>query len=559
MKLGWTPIRQLRYLRRYRYILRVLFKYGFAQILSQLKLYGYWERLFIKKGSGKDLPDRAEARLRMALESLGATFIKIGQILSTRVDLLPESYTVELARLQDRVAPFPSARVKQMVEEELNKPLEEVFSRFDLEPLAAASIGQVHRATLLNGTEVVLKVKRPGIDRQVRGDLDILEELAGIIENNSSLGRTYQLTKLADELRQVIVKELDYHSEARNAQRFRKNHWGNPAIYIPRVFWEYTTGNVLTMEYREGTSLSHYLEDGRKSEADLRRIAETLAEAFFQQVFIDGFFHADLHPGNVAVLPDGKLFIMDFGQAGFLSEEIRDRFISILRAFQSFDTASMVDELLSFAFVPHSINRGDLIRDLGYIQEQYYNLPLKEIDLPELFNTLMRVSYKHRLRFPHEFLLMGKALLTVEGTVAQLDPDFNIAAIAAKHGTSLQRKQIRFKVRRLKSTLRSYRRLMEEIPERTVEILRETAAGDLKFKIEISQGETVFKTLENMINRLAFSIVLAALIIGLSQGLWQGNLPWLERLGIPVAELSLIGAALAGLWWLFAIIRSGRI
>ncbi len=557
MGLSWFPIRQLRYVKRYRQILQVLVKYGFAQVLAQINLYGIWERIYCRRQNGcSELPHNPEARLRMVLEELGPAYIKVGQLLSTRADLLPTAFTTEMARLQDDVPPFPSQKAKQIVEAEFKVPLDQIFQSFDTEPLAAASIGQVHRAVLHNGDLVVVKIKRPGIDVMVKNDLEILVELASLVERNTNLGPLYQFTSIAREIQKIISRELDYHSEARNAQRFKQNMEGNPHVCVPRVYWEYTTHDVLTLEYRQGINLSRYFMEP-VPESDPTGIAEVLTETFFKQVFINGFFHGDPHPGNIALLPDGRLFLMDFGSAGFISEDLRGRLALIFLSFQNMDPVAMVDEMLSFTFCPPIINRSELIRDIALIQEQYFEIPLKEINLSEALQDLMRVGAKHHLRFPYEFLLLVKALLTLEGTVSRLDPDFKIAEAVQRYGPALQGKQLKYAARRLKGVARSYQRLAEEIPERTVEILRATAAGELKIKVEIDRAESALKTLENAVNRLAFSIVLASLVIGLSQNIRFADSQWLSR--VPVGEIVLVGAGLAGLWWLFAIIRSGRL
>ncbi len=556
MAWGWFSLRQLRHVRRCRQILRVLVKYGFAQILAQMNLYGIWERIYCRRGGCGELPHNPEARLRMALEELGPAFVKVGQLLSTRADLLPPSLTRELSHLQDEVAPFPSAKAREIIETGLKAPLEQIFKSFDAEPLAAASIGQVHRAVLKNGDTVAVKVKRPGIDLLIKNDLDILVELAMLVERRAGAGAFYQFGDIAREIRKIILRELDYQAEARNAQRLRQNLGDSESVYVPRVYWEYTTHDILTLEYRQGISLSRYMQSPL-SGTDPEHIAEILTESFFQQVFIYGFFHGDPHPGNIAILPDGRLFFMDFGSAGYISEDLRGQMVLLFRSFQQMDPVAMVDELLSFAFVPPVVNRSELIRDIALLQEQYYDVPLKEINLSEALQDLMRVGAKHHLRFPYEFLLLAKALLTLEGTVARLSPDFSMAEAAQRYGAALKGRQLKYTARKLKGTLRSYQRLVEEMPERTVEILRSAAAGELKIKVEIEHADTALKTLENTINRLAFSVVLAGLLIGLSQNISFSNMGWLSR--VPLGEIALIGLGLAGMWWLFAIIRSGRL
>ncbi|HHX86958.1 MAG TPA: AarF/ABC1/UbiB kinase family protein [Firmicutes bacterium] len=552
---GRGPFRKLQYLGRYRHILKVLIKYGFAQALAELNLYGMWAQLFYRKGD-KYLPANSEARLRMALQELGPSFIKVGQILSTRSDLLPPSWTAELSRLQDEVPPFSSSEARKIIEEELERPVGKLFQDFSMQPLAAASIGQVHRARLAGGDLVAVKVKRPGIEKQIREDLKIMEDLVSIVNRRTNLGAIYNFSAIAEELKQIILRELDYRAEARNAQRFYHNFYGSAYIAIPKVYWEYTTCNVLTLEFRKGINLSQYLKEDRPL-YERRQIAERLADAFVQQIFIDGFFHGDPHPGNIALLSDGKIFWMDFGIAGFITEELRERFITLFWALKNFDTATLTDEILSFTFAPPRVTRLELIRDIRYLQEQYYDLPLKDLQLTEVFQSFMKVAGKHHLRFPHEFLLLMKAVIALEGTVSRLDPEYNISAAIQKYGALLHKRQVNFTIRRFKNNLRGYRRLWEEIPERTVEILRETAAGELKLKVELDLSYTIFKTAELAVNRLCFSIVLASLVIGLAQGTTQSELFWLHK--IPYTEVALMAAGIAGIWWLYAIFRSGKL
>ena len=287
-------------------------------------------------------------------------------------------------------------------------------------------------------------------------------------------------------MKQLLLRELDYTIEARNAQRFRQNFAAEGRVYMPRVFWESSTRNVLTLEYREGISLNRYLEQPLLQPPP-QKVAAILADVFFKQIFVDGFFHGDPHPGNIAVLPDGRLFFMDFGSAGHISETVRGKFIAIARALQGYDSAAAVDELLGLAFVPPVINRLELIRDLDELLEDYFELPLQNIVISEAIRRLMQVAVKHRLRFPHELTLLARAVVTLEGTVSRLDPEFSLADAARKYALELQRRQLKLELRRFRSAWRGYRRLFEEFPEQAKEILRASAAGELKLKLELPQ------------------------------------------------------------------------
>ena len=545
---------QLRYLGRYREISSVLVKYGFARVLDRLQLSGFRERLFsLFQEERAGLTHSPEAGLRAALEELGPAFIKLGQLLSTRADLLPLSYVEEMSRLQDRVSPFSPVEAKEILAGELHLDPAKLFAGFQPEPLAAASIGQVHRAVLHSGEDVAIKIKRPGVDRQVRKDLEILEGVADFVDRNTHLGELYRFSRVAEELKEIILSELDYNNEARNAERLRRNFTGDPHVYLPRVFWDYTTRNVLTLEYCEGITLNRYLE---KPLADPppEKVAEVLSDAFFKQFIVDGFFHGDPHPGNLALLPEGRLFFMDFGAAGTINENTRGKFVAMARAFQSADTAGMIGELAGFAFMPPEIDRPELIRDVERLQDRYLDLPLKSIDVGEAVQDLLQLSAKHRLRFPHEFLLLARALVILEGTVIRLDPQFNLAGVAAKYAPELQKVYLRFAARRLRSTWHRYQRLLERFPEDAAELMRASASGNLKVRLELPEVNSIVNTVKDSGNRLGLSIVLASLIIALSRNVKLSFLTWLGR--IPLGEIILIGAVLTGLWLIWVTLRS---
>lgn len=556
MVFGLGRLRQLRYLGRYREISAVLARYGFDQVLESLQLYGLRERVFrLFRKSGADLPPSPEARLRAALEELGPAFVKLGQILSTRADLLPLSYVEELSRLQDRVPPFSPAEAKRSLVAEWGMEPSELFASFEEAPLAAASIGQVHRAVLHSGEDVVIKIKRPGVEKLIRKDLEILEIVADFIDRNSSWGELYQLGRVAGELKQIILGELDYNNEARNAERLRRNFADDPHVYLPRVYWGYTTRHVLTLEYCQGITLNRYLENPLEKPSP-PEVAAILADAFFKQFIVDGFFHGDPHPGNLALLPDGRLCMMDFGAAGGINESTRGQFVALARAFQKADRGSMIEELTDFDFVPPGVDRRELIRDVEKLQDQYLEAALKEIDLGEAIQDLLQLSAKHRLRFPHEFSLLGRALLVLEGTVSRLDPQFNLAEAATKYTPQLQKSYLRFAARRLQGMGRSYRRLLQRFPEEAGELMRASASGELKIKIELPQADSIMERLKELGHRLGLSIILASLIMALSRNLKFNALPWLEK--IPLGEAILAGAFFTGLWLIWLVLRSAK-
>ena len=307
--------------------------------------------------------------------------------------------------------------------------------------------------------------------------------MAAFVDRNTAWGSLYQFSRIASELKQIILRSL-ITTMRRPVGSFTPNFSGDPVSTYPASTGVYAR-NVLTLEYRAGITLNCYLEKQPAGGPPPREVAAMLADAFFKQFLVDGFFHGDPHPGNMALLPDGRLFFMDFGAAGFINEHKRGKFIMMARAFQSGDTAAMIDELSDFAFVPPGIDRLELIEDVENLQERYLNMPLKDIDVGEAMEDLLHLSARHRLSFPHEFLLLARALAILEGTVIRLDPQFNLVEAAAKYAPALQKGQLKLAARRLRSTLRGYRRLMEQFPGNGG---ADTPPRELKIRLELPRS-----------------------------------------------------------------------
>ncbi|QGG96944.1 phosphotransferase [Actinomarinicola tropica] len=376
----------------------------------------------------RDSPYTRPEHVRLALEEQGATFVKLGQILSTRGDLLPPDYQAELARLQDAAPPVPAGAVLDTVTVELGCDAGSVFATFDLQPLASASIGQAHAATLLDGSEVVVKVRRPGVVAQVEEDLAILARLAVRAARRSELARRYDLPGLVAEFSSTLRAELDYLQEGRNAERFAANFGDDPSVHIPAVRWEATTSQVLTLERLRGVKVSDAsaLDAAGLDRAELARSAATIS---LRMVFEHGFFHADPHPGNFFVEPDGAIGLIDFGMVGAVDEATRQRLTALLAGFAAGDGDALVDNVLSLGVAGASVDRARLRGDLLALATEQLNRPLGDVSFGSLLGEILVVVRRHQLVLPADLALLIKTIAMSEGVGAQIDPSFRLAAV----------------------------------------------------------------------------------------------------------------------------------
>lgn len=563
-----TITRRYRHARRLQTVARVLIQHGFGYLLGQLGLTeylaSYRQRSLQGLNETQSLLTRGE-RVRRVLEELGPTFIKMGQMLSTRPDLLPEDICRELAKLQDQVSPFPFTQVQTLVERELGRPLAEIFTYFDPVPLAAASIGQVHRARLHTGEEVVAKVQRPGIERTILLDLEILHAIAQLAEKHTTWGQLYGVVGLVEEFRRTLLQEMDYLAEGRNAELFRQNFTGDKTIYIPRVNWEYSTSRVLTMEYVAGVKLGD-MARLRQQGQNLKRIAHHLARAVFQQILVDGYFHADPHPGNIAVLPGETIVLMDFGMVGHLTQERRWQLIHLVLGLVRRNSAQIVRAVAEMGIIGREVDMEELRRDVDRIRERYYDVPLSQVKLGKAIGELLELAFKYRIRIPSEFSLIAKTLITLEGIVEELDPTLSIMEVAEPFGRHLMRERLR--PRRLwqefSEHAREFGEMFFRLPGRMDRVLEQAENGRLTFRLEHAELRETLSRIDRISNRLSFSIVLlafsiiiAGLVVGSSLTARAGGTSLWVRL--PFLEISFALAILMGGWLLLAIFRSGRL
>ncbi|MDK2925130.1 MAG: ubiquinone biosynthesis protein [Bacillota bacterium] len=544
----------------------MLFRYGFGYLIDQLdlkELLSPFDRA--RRMAEQEAPSRG-VRLRRALTDLGPTFIKLGQLLSTRPDLLPPDVVSELAKLQDRVPPFPFAEVRQVIAAELGQEVDEVFASFDPEPIGSASLGQVHQATLPDGRQVVVKVQRPGVARIVRNDLLVLADLARLADRRTPWGRIYNFSNMVEEFSRSLNEELDYTAEARHAERLAAAFRDDPNVHIPRVLWELTTTRVLTQEYLAGIKLEDRaaLQEAGYS---LPRLAEKLARAMVRQILEVGYFHADPHPGNILVLPGEVIGFLDFGLVGYLSQERKEAFLRLILAVHRHQTDVLVQGLKELGTTTAPLKEAELRQDIELLLDKYYGLPLARIRLGQAIRELMDVAFRHHLRLPADFTLLAKALLTLEGVVTDLDPGLSLLQIIEPVARDYLQKRLapRYLLRVAGRWLSEYLAVADELPRLFKTLLEQVTGGELKVSWELPELEASLRRLDRISNRLsfsmvllAFSIIMASLILGsaiISPTTGARSLLW----RLPILELGFLTAGIMVGWLIWAIFRSGRI
>ena len=554
--------RTYRNLNRYRQILAVLFKYGFGDLIELLKIEQYIEvglQLISKNRRNRiEKLSRAE-RVRMAFEELGPTYVKLGQVLSTRPDLVPVDFTNELSKLQDNVPPFAFSEAKETIETEFGSPLEELFDFFDELPFASASIGQVHKAGLKDGEMVAVKVQRPGIKKIIEVDLEIMLHLAMLVERNIKEIALYRPVKIIEEFARTLEKEIDYTIEATSMERFARHFLNDPTTYIPKVFRDMTTEHVLTMELVDGIKVS---EIDRLEGAGLNRKTITVrgADFYLKQVFDFGFFHADPHPGNIFILPDNVICLLDFGMTGSVDRQTRENFVDLIDSVAHRHETKTTQVILKLTSWDDEPDIRQLERDVTDFMGRHLYKPLKNIEVGKLLNHLLELISRHRLMIAPDIFLMMKAMTTIEGVALVLDPDFDMIA---QTGPFIRRiKLSRFHPERIAEDLiqlvSETLQFVEKFPKDMLEITRLIRQQRLSLKMEHQGLDAMLATHDRISNRISFSIIIAALIIG-SALIVISEIPPLFY-GISLIGIVLFStAAIMGIWLLIAILRKGRL
>lgn len=553
---------RLRRLNRYREIASLFVKYGFGYVLEEVGLFhvlSLKDRIAaeVKNGNTKE----AGHRIRCMLEELGPAFVKLGQLLSIRSDLLPADIVKELEMLQDQVPPVPVEEIKAKIDQEFGRPVEKVFHYFNEECIAAASIGQVHEAVLPNGENVMVKVQRPGIKQVVHTDLEILRDIARLIEQRYDWAQYYNITDMVEELSESIRRELDYSEEARNTDIVQLQFEDNESIKVPVVFHEYSTSQILTLEKIDGIKLNE-LNTFIAGKDEKRYISDLLVSSFITQILKEGFFHGDPHPGNILYIPEKKqLVFIDFGQVGRLSASMRYNSASMMMGIMQEDTHQIVKAIFRMAYVPSDIDEQHFYDDVDGIRKTIDRSPQDGLSLGLTVKELFGAAQEHRIILPKEMTMMGKALITIEGIISEVDPSLDMISLAKPYGEKLMRerydpikmgKRIWNKAEDLTDTITN-------IPNQVENVLDQATKGDLKFEISLSEINRILHKFDRISNQVSFSLTLLAfsiVVLGLIVGATFGNNTVLTS--VPAIEIGFVIAFGMFLWIIYSILKSGR-
>lgn len=556
----WETLSAARDLGRLQQITSILIRYGFGGLVRRLGMASVLERAG-KVVHWKQAAELAQlqtpARVRQAMEEMGPTFVKLGQILATRVDLLSPEWISEFEKLQDRAPPVAFALIEQQLTEDFGAPPDEVFNDFDSEPIAAASMAQVHRARLADGTEVIVKVRRPGIRPIVEADLRLLTRLAAITESEVADLRRYKPKELIRQFTLSMRSEMDLAAEGRNAERIGHNFSDNDAIVVPAVFSQWSGERVNVQGYIRGIA-------GRDFAAldaaglDRKLLARRGAEAVLKMILEDGFFHADPHPGNIYYLENSRLAFIDFGMVGRLPEHRRNQVVNLLHGLAEQNAPLVVDVLLDWAG-DTQVDTDTLTNEISAFVDQYHGVALKELRLGKMLTDLTSLLRDHSLCLPPDLVLLIKAFITLEGMGRQLDPDFDMVATATPflRRAMLARYAPDALAKKGWAAATGALDILTGLPQDLRKLLRAARRGSLNVQIDIARLNQLGHQLDRAASRLTVGVVTASLIIGSSIVMTVQGGPTL--LGLPLfGLLGFLGAFGGGLWLLMSIWRSGK-
>ncbi|KAF1702136.1 2-polyprenylphenol 6-hydroxylase [Pseudoxanthomonas kaohsiungensis] len=558
----WETLGTVRDLGRLQQIASVLVGYGFGDMVRRIGLAGALERAgrLLHWQDPQAMAHMAPPeRVRRALEDLGPTFVKLGQVLATRVDLFGPEWIAELGKLQNAVPPLPFERVRPQPVEDLGAEPEAVFAQLDEAPIAAASLAQTHRAWLADGTAVVLKIRRPGIRDTVEADLRLLARLAEIVEAQAPDLHRYRPREVVQQFAQSLRRELDFAAECRNAERIAANFAGHDEIVVPRVHWQWTCERLNVQDFVAGIP-GPDLAAVDASGMDRKRLAQVGAGIVLKMVLEDGFFHADPHPGNIFYLPGERIGVIDFGMVGRVSEQRRIQIVQLLHGLVEREAEAVTDVLMEWGEGAWEADETRLQADIGAFVDQYRGVPLKDLRMGAMLLDVTTILRDHGLSLPPDLALMIKAFLTLEGFGRQLDPDFDMAGAARPYVEKvlLARYSPRALLRRGRRGAIDALELAGDLPRELRRLLRAARRGRLNMQIEVTSLKAFGEQVDRAANRLTMGVVTAALVIGSSivMNSAGGGVPsrWLLALGVA----GFVGAALTGLWILLSIWRSGR-
>ncbi len=539
--------RSARNVSRISHIINVLFKHGLGHVVDDLQLryhLKFWNKL-----RKHQKPDNPEVRFRKAFEDLGGTFIKLGQLLSIRPDLVPVSYTEELSKLQDQTRPFSKEIVESTLNKEIGQTWHHVFKEFDFVPLSSASIGQVHKAILKNGTSVVVKVMRPRIRRTIESDLDIMHFFAKRLSKHHRY-KNLNIQAIVDEFEFYSKNELDYRKEAKYIDIFYNNFKGSKTIVIPKVYFDYTTSRILTMQFIKGDKIRDMLAEGKRF--DKKNVIHIGIDALIQQIFDYNVFHADLHPGNLLMLPGKKVALLDFGIVGVMNERLKKESINLILSLSAMDFEGVANVLLRVGTPSQWTNKEDFRREVSFIINEWYGKSLSEARPTTMLKKLFEECIHHGITMPRDLILIGKAAVTLEGTCQLIDPDFDFSKEAIPYLKTIVKKQMMPKnlISKALKTSVEFKESLVGFPSKLSGIMDTIREGKVRVDINETEIKEITTEIGHSTNRLAVGMILVALIISGTVTVGKDIPPMFN--GYPLVALLSYGLALVlGFYFFF--------
>jgi ubiquinone biosynthesis protein len=516
---GQTDRRRGSHFHRYRQIVSVLIKYQLRDILKTLGLEKFLPlRWLPPKMPWSKTPYTRSERIRMAMEELGTTFVKLGQILSTRTDILPADYAQELAKLQSSLRPLPVEVIKKVIAGELGRPIAEVFSYFDPIAVGVASIGQVHSAVLMDGTEVVVKARKPGVVEQVTKDLEILRQLAASANQNWHASEHYDLTQVVEEVGEALQGEMDYIREGHHAEYFAKFFTKDQAVHVPKVYWEYTTQQIITLERIRGANILD-IQALDKAGLDRKDLAQRAVELWLRMFFESDIFHADPHPGNLFVEANGNLGLIDFGMVGVVDDEVRSYLANAVKSILDRDVDRLLDALIELGAVRADVSKEKLRLDLKHVMAHYpKDIVITEIENYSNLGELLMVIRRNHVQMPSNTFLMLKTMAMVQSLGKGLDPEIDIFALLAPKVTRVYRRKhsVRSLVTQLPQAFSDLANLGITLPSRLNRLVRSVERGELQVRTDLSGLEVHLEHLERIANRIVLGVMVSAIILGIT-------------------------------------------
>ncbi len=545
---------------RYKDVFIVLIKHGFEDLLINMKLKKFISADRKSSKAGEKIKEEYSRweRIRMVLEELGPTFIKFGQIMSNRPDLLPKPLIKELKKLQDEVSPFSPDKAFEIIKEELHTDINEIFNSLDEEPIAAASIAQVHKGILKNGDEVIIKVQRPEIRSIIKDDIEIMYTLSKLIEKYIRGAENFDFPGMVKEFEKTIYNELDFYVEIQHIEKFRGNFIDDENIYVPKVYKEYSTSKILIMERIIGTPLSEVekFTDIEQNE----EISVNIVEAMLKQIFEHGFFHADPHAGNILALKENKICFLDFGMMGILLPKYREIMADIMVGFMQKDERKITKAIIKLSKNKAIKNEDQFELEIYELIERYYSVPLKQINIAELLNRLIKLVISHNIKLPSNITFLFKSMMNIENIARDLYPNINMVEHIQPYAKEIIKERMGLKsfFKNLYNTSMEFISLLNDLPFEARTIISKIKEGEFKIVMEHKDFDKFISKNEQISNRISFSIVLASLIIGSSLIVLADIPPKWNNISI-IGIIGFLSAGIMGFWLLISIIKHGKI